>query len=73
MDVEVASRWAFELTHEERTKRLRAERCETCGAVPPNECESRTRNPAAMPHLARLDAAMQTFRRDLGETVGPHR
>lgn len=66
MSSEVASRWAFELTPEERGRRLRAERCETCGAMPPTECETRSRNSTAMPHLARLDAAMQTFRRDLG-------
>lgn len=72
MSSEVASRWAFELTEADRDKRLRAEFCETCGAVPPNACKTKARNPA-MPHLARFDAALQTFRRDLGETVGPSR
>lgn len=73
MSSEVASYWAFALTSEERGRRLRAERCETCGAVPPNECETRTRNPSAMPHRARLDAAMQTYRQELSDAAATHR
>lgn len=56
--------WSFDLTPEERDKRLRNERCETCGAVPPNPCLTPARNPS-MPHLSRMTAAVETYGQEL--------
>lgn len=73
MTVDMWHAWGVNLTPDERSRRLRAERCETCGAMPPMLCVTKTRRTASLPHAERMEAALETYRQELSAGTDTHR